>query len=268
MLLPRVLLVPHLPTLLVDEHRGHRTAMLEALADEADWFAGHKPAVVVVLSGRWESDGPFCVDTGRRHRTLTDYSGFGVEVRYDCPGQPALARALVEAGARADVHVGAAQRGVDSGVTVPLHFLFPRPAMAVVPLSVARRPVDECRAWGAVIRRVLDARPEPIAFLVGGMLSHARHDWQLGREVPEARELDERVLGALAKGSWGDLHPTEARLVERAQPEAELRHLEILRGVLGRDVAGVLRCYEPGPGVGAALIEFELPVAEGASARA
>ena len=31
-----VLLVPHLPTLLVDEHRGHRTEMLVALAGLAN----------------------------------------------------------------------------------------------------------------------------------------------------------------------------------------------------------------------------------------
>src|SRR5215470_14676969 len=174
MLVPRVLLAPHFPTLLVDEHRGHHTDMLAAFAAQAGWLAEQRPEAVVALSARWDS-GPFEVDVSRRHRTLTDYGGFGVEVRYDCPGDPALARALIDAGEKASVRVAPAQHGVDSGVTVPLHFLLPRAPARVVPLSVARRPAAECRAWGAVLRRALDARSERVAFVVGGMLSHAVH---------------------------------------------------------------------------------------------
>src|SRR5206468_11018437 len=95
-LIPRALLAPHLATLLVDEHRRHRTPMLEALSREAERFRAERPAAAVVMSTRWRSTGPFQVDVGRLHRTLTDYQGFGVEVRYDCPGHPALARALVD----------------------------------------------------------------------------------------------------------------------------------------------------------------------------
>jgi aromatic ring-opening dioxygenase catalytic subunit (LigB family) len=259
MLIPRTLLVPHLPTLLLDEHRGHRTPMLEALSVQAERLQADQPELLVVMSGRWISDGPFSVDVGRRHRTLTDYAGFGVEVRYDCAGHPAAARALVDAGERAGVRVGAAQRGVDSGVTVPLHFLMPRPIVPVVPLAVARRPVPECRSWGATIRATLEARAERVAFLVGGVLSHDVHAWSLGRPVPEAQAFDEEALAALASGGWDRLRAADPRVAERAQPEADLRHLEVLRGFLGRDTPGRVHCYESGPGVGAALVEFELP---------
>jgi len=87
---PLVLLVPSLPTLVLDEHRGHRTPMLEALAGAAEALAHDRPDVVLVLTARWETEGPFAVDVGARHRTLTDYTGLGVEVRYDCAGKPAL----------------------------------------------------------------------------------------------------------------------------------------------------------------------------------
>jgi aromatic ring-opening dioxygenase catalytic subunit (LigB family) len=258
MLTSRVLLVPHLPTLVVDEHRGHRTSMLEALRQEAGRLDGERPDAIVALSARWESPGPFRVGTGRHHRTLTDYSGFGVEVRYDCQGHPGLGRALVDAGVREGVHVGPAERGVDSGVTVPLHFLAPRRELPVVPLSVARRPVGECRAWGRILRETLAARPERVAFVVGGMLSHDTHAWTLRREVPESRTFDEHALQALSSGAWDALAPEDARLMERAKPEAGLRHLEILRGFLQGGVPGTLLCYEPGPGVGAALMAFEV----------
>src|SRR5262245_42555497 len=101
MLTSRPLLAPHLPTLLVDQHRGHRTEMLEALAEAGARLQAESPAAVVALSARWESPGPFLVGSDARHRTLTDYAGFGVEGRYDCDGHPGLARALVEAGQRA-----------------------------------------------------------------------------------------------------------------------------------------------------------------------
>ena len=231
--------------------------MLEALSQEAARLAAEHADVVVVLSARWSSAGPFQVDTGRRHRTLTDYPGFGVELRYDCTGHPTLARALVDAGVKAGVRVGAAQRGVDSGVTVPLHFLLPRRSVPVVPLSIAARPSSECRAWGKVIRRVLEARPERIALIVGGLLTHDTHAWSFQREVPETRAFDEHALKALASGDWGALAVEDAKVVERAHPEAELRHLEVLRGFLAGDVPGKVLCYEAGPGVGAALVAFE-----------
>ncbi|MBI1796247.1 MAG: hypothetical protein HY076_00880 [Candidatus Eisenbacteria bacterium] len=258
MLTSSVLLVPTISTLLVDEHRRHRTEMLAALEAESEALRAESPAIVVALSARWMSEGPFLVGGGKRHRTLTDYTGFGVEVRYDCPGHPALARALVQAGMRAGVRVAEANRGIDSGVTVPLHFLFPDRAAAVVPLSLADRSPAECRAWGAVIRRVLEQREERVAFVVGGMLSDNQHAWSLGRDVPAAADVDARVLDVMRDGRWDGLASLDAAALEQAQPQAGLRHLEVLRGFLTRDAVGEVRCYEPGPGVGAALVEFAL----------
>jgi aromatic ring-opening dioxygenase catalytic subunit (LigB family) len=169
-----------------------------------------------------------------------------------------IAKALVDEGAKAGVRVGPAQRGVDSGVTVPLHFLAPRRNVAVVPLSIAERPPAECRAWGRVVRRVLEARPEKITLVVGGLLSHDAHAWSFQRDVPEARAFDEHTLQALASGRWESLAAQDPKIRELAHPEAGLRHLEVLRGFLGGDVPGQVLCYEPGPGVGAALVAFDV----------
>jgi aromatic ring-opening dioxygenase catalytic subunit (LigB family) len=256
MLTARVLLAPHLPTLLVDQHRGHRTEMIEAYAAAARAFAAEEPAAVVVLSARWEAPGAFLVGGAREHSTLTDYYGFGVEVRYDCPGEPALARAIMAAGQARGLRAAITERGVDSGVTVPMHFLAPRKKLPVVPVSLARRPAAGHRAWGEALRSALDAWPQRVAFVVGGMLSHNVHAWNLRRETPEAQAFDARVLEALASGSWDDLARLENRKNAMARPEANLMHLEVLRGLLGAGLPGMARCYEAGPGVGAALVEF------------
>lgn len=266
MLTPTAWLAPHIPTLLVDSFRGHRTGMLDALAEASSELITADPVAIVVVSARWQTEGPFLVDPGRRHRTLTDHTGFGVEIRYDCTGAPGLARALVAAGTRAGVRVATAERGVDSGVAVPLQLLLPDRHVPVVPVSVADRPDAECRAWGAALRKAIEAWPGPVAFVVGGLLSFDAHAWRLSRTVAAHGEFDERVIDALRAGRW-DVIPEERLAVaatgrrtpaEAVHVEGELRHLEVLRGFLGSDVAGDVRCYESGPGVGAALVAFPL----------
>lgn len=262
MLIGRAWLAPHLPTLLVDQHRHHDTAMLRAFAEAGERLREETPAAIVIVSARWHSDGPFLVDSGRSHRTITDYSGFGVEGRYDCAGHPALARALAEAGRKAGVRVASRPRGVDSGAAVPLTFLRPGRDLPVVPLSVSARPRAECRAWGAALRDAIAAWPERVAFVVGGVLAHNAHAWALRREVPEAAAFDERSLEALARGDWESLWDAPRTMVRHAQPETSLRHLAILRGFLGGDRPGALLCYEGAPGSGAALVEFEVSAPE------
>jgi 4,5-DOPA dioxygenase extradiol len=258
MLTSHALLAPHLPTLVVDQYRRHHTPMLEALARASERLLAEEPAAVVVLSARWPSHGPFLVDAGRRHETLTDYAGFGVELRYDCNGHPALANALVEGGRKAGVHVGSARYGVDSGVSVPMHFLAPAAALPIVPISLAPRGLGECRAWGSAVRGVLAAWKERVAFVVGGLLSYNEHAWSLSRELPETRLFDEAALASLRRGEWSALGAQEPGVVEKAEPEAGLRHLAVLRGFLGDDVPGEVRCYQSLPGVGAALVEFPI----------
>ena len=104
----------------------------------------------------------------------------------------------------------------------------------------------------------LGAWPERVGFMVGGALSRNEHAWMLRREVPEALALDERVLEAITRGDWSGLTDADREQADKAHPEAGLRHLEMLRGFLGDDVKGEVRCYESGPGVGAALIELPL----------
>ena len=133
----------------------------------------------------------------------------------------------------------------------------------MVPLSIADRSRAEHRAWGEVLRHTLQARPERVAFVVGGALAFNLHAFNLRRDLDEAKELDERVLESLKAGHWQALAELEPPLLEKAQPEADLRHLEVLRGFLLDDVRGRVLEHETSPGLGTALVEFPLDPSPG-----
>ena len=258
MLTSRALLLPSVPTMLIDEQRGDFTEMIEAVTAAGERLAAEKPDVLVALSARWLSAGPFHADDARAHKSVIDLPGFGVEPRYDCPGLPELARALVNDAARAGVRAACAQRGIDTALTVPLHFLVRGRRVPVVPVSLAGAPRAMHRAWGESMRHTLVKRPERVAFVVGGALAFNLHAFNLRRDLDEARELDERVLQSLKEGRWSALAELEPPLLEKAQPEADLRHLEVLRGFLLGDLPGRVLEHETAPGLGTALVEFPL----------
>lgn len=259
MLISHTLLVPHLPTLMIDDQRGHHYGMVDALRDASARMFDEMPEALVVLSARWGTPGPFMVDAAAQHDLPVAHGGYNIGGRYRGPGQPELAKALVKAGTKAGVRVIALTRRLDTGIAVPMHFLVPSRDLPVVPLSVVNQSPEECRRWGAAIREALEAWPVRVAFIVSGLLTFNVHAWTLHREVPEGVDFDQRTLDALKAGHWDRLADYDERTLERIQPEARMRHLEVLRGFLGEDVKGDLICYEAGPGVGAALIEFPVP---------
>jgi len=259
MLTSHALLVPHLPTLVIDDQRGHRGGLAGALREASKRLADDAPAAIVVVSARWATPGPFTVDTLRQHDSILAFGGYNLGGRYRGPGAPMLARELVTAATRAKLRAVALQRRVDTGIAVPMYFLVPGRDRPVVATSVPDRPADECRRWGAVIRGVIAAHPERIAFVVSGLLSFNAHAWDLKRDVPEAAEFDERALEALKAGRWDGLAGGDTNALQRIQPEAGLRHLDVLRGFLGEDVPGRVLGYESMPGAGQALVEFAVP---------
>ena len=259
MLISHTLLVPHLPTLMIDDQRGHHIGMIDAMRAASEHLFEEMPTALVVLSALWGTPGPFMIDAGERHDLPVSFGGFNIGGRYRGPGEPALAKSLVKAGTDAGVRVIALKRRLDTGIAVPMHFLVPARDLPVVPLSVVNQSPEECREWGAAIRKGLEAWPHRVAFIVSGLLTFNIHAWTLKRDVPEGLDFDQRTLEALKEGHWNGLSNYDERTLERIQPEARLRHLEVLRGFLGEDVLGVVQCYESSPGVGAALVEFPVP---------
>ena len=258
MLTSRALLLPSVPTMLIDEQRGDITEMIEALSGAGERMLAEAPDAVVVVSPRWVSSSAFQADDGRQHRSVIDLPGFGVEPRYDCPGHPGLARAIVEHATKSGLRASVARHGIDTAASIPLHFLVRSRRVPIVPLSISEGSPEEHRAWGAAIRHALNAWEGRAAFCVGGALSWYLHAFNLRRDVPEGVELDRRVLEALEIGAWSRVQDAVTALGEKAHPEAGLKHLEVLRGFLLIETGGHVREYETVHGLGTALAEFPL----------
>lgn len=98
-----------------------------------------RPRAIVCVSAHWDTDRP-AVTGSARPETIHDFYGFPdalYRLRYAAPGEPALARDIVEVltqaglAARLDHH-----RGLDHGCWVPLMLMYPAADIPVVQLSV------------------------------------------------------------------------------------------------------------------------------------
>ncbi|HVE39085.1 MAG TPA: class III extradiol ring-cleavage dioxygenase [Planctomycetota bacterium] len=115
-----------------------------------------RPRAIVVVSAHWEAPGPIRVTLSERPPLIYDFSGFPEElyaVRYDCPGDRALAlevgTLLSEAG-QPTAH--SAERGLDHGVWVPLRHAFPAADVPVVEVSLpTTRSPEQVAAMGKAL---------------------------------------------------------------------------------------------------------------------
>jgi len=176
-----------------------------------------RPDVIVLLSNdhllNWPINNTpeYTVGIGAEHVGPADwYDEWLALEKYRIPGHPALARYLVNEGARRrlafaylrDMHF-------DDGVSVPMHYLNPEGDIALVPVTmnctVPPIPTPE-RAYevGTALREMVHAYPgaERVAVLATGGLSHEpggpRYFW-----VDE--EFDRWFLDLLRKGDHAAL---------------------------------------------------------------
>ncbi len=166
--------------------------------------------------------------------------------RYRFPIHEPLARSIVEQGVERGFDLFYTQQApLDYAFYVPLHFTMPAPAVPIVPLHVnvylPPQPTPaRCFAWGQALRAILDARPERVALMASGGMSHFPGTDRYGD--PDY-EFDRRLLDRLAQGRGRET----AMLTEDAldaSGNVELRTWITLLGALGDARAEVL-CYEP-----------------------
>jgi 2,3-dihydroxyphenylpropionate 1,2-dioxygenase len=177
--------------------------------------------------------------------------------RYRFPIHEPLARAVVEEGVECGFDLLYTQDApLDYAFYVPLHFTMPAPAVPIVPLHVnvylPPQPTPRrCYEWGRALGAILRARPERVALMASGGMSHYPGTERYGS--PDF-DWDRRVLDDLAQGRGGALAAISGEELDKAG-NIELRTWITLLGAVG-DARADVYCYEPSWHHGNAVVEW------------
>ena len=179
--------------------------------------------------------------------------------RYTFDVHEPLARAITEQGIEAGFDLTYSQEvRLDYAFYIPLHFTMPERRLPIVPLYVnvylPPQPAPRrCYAWGQALRRILDARPERVALIASGGLSHFPGT---DRYSSPDYDFDRALLASLAEGRGADTARLTGEELDKAG-NVELRTWITLLGAVGGARAEVL-CYEPSWHHGNAVVAWPL----------
>jgi aromatic ring-opening dioxygenase catalytic subunit (LigB family) len=157
------------------------------------------------VSAHWEED-EFTLTSGAQPPMIYDYGGFPdftYHIRYDAPGDPALAaraKALIESAgmpARLD-----ARRGFDHGAFTPLHVIYPDADVPVVQLSL-KTGLDPATHL-AMGRALAPLRDEGVLIVGSGLSYHNLRQFFSPRAYGPSREFDAWLNGVLLGGAPAD----------------------------------------------------------------
>lgn len=153
----------------------------------AQWSAAlaARPKAILVVSPHWRGHG-LAVTTRSQQQAWHDFGGFPAELyqlRYDAPGDPALAgrvRGLLgQAGYT--VQEDAAQP-LDHGAWVPLRYLYPQADVPVVQLSLDAGLAAEGQY--ALGQSLVPLRDEDVLIIGSGSLTHNLRDVRMPQDAP------------------------------------------------------------------------------------
>lgn len=160
-----------------------------------------RPRAIVCISAHWETDGS-CIGAAGQPATIHDFHGFPralFDVRYPAPGDPALARKIVERITETRVHLDA-MRGLDHGVWSVLKTMYPEADIPVLPFSLSsRRP----GAWHYALGQQLAAlRDDGVLLLGSGNIVHNLRYFKPGTSeaLPWAVRFDEDLRERIQEG--------------------------------------------------------------------
>ncbi|HKR75796.1 MAG TPA: class III extradiol ring-cleavage dioxygenase [Rhodanobacter sp.] len=232
--------MPALPSLYIS-HGSPMTALQPGttgarLAELAQ--ALPRPKAIVIASAHWLAHS-LLVGGAAQPETIHDFHGFPPELyqlRYPAPGAPAVAVRAMELldGAGLAPRLDP-QRGLDHGVWVPLHLLYPAADIPVVPLSI--QPELGPAHQYAVGHALAPLREEGVLVIGSGSITHNLHDFRAGysseREAPYVRPFIGWIEQKLAAGDVDALldYRRQAPFAQRAHPTDE--HLLPLYVALG-----------------------------------
>ncbi|MBV9269829.1 MAG: 4,5-DOPA dioxygenase extradiol [Candidatus Eremiobacteraeota bacterium] len=143
-----------------------------------------KPAAILAISAHWYV--PFTGVTAMlKPRTIHDFGGFPQELhayQYPAPGDPHLARRVIELLQPLNVIADDGEWGLDHGAWAVLCHAFPNADVPVVQLSIDEREAP--RFHYELAKRLAPLRDENILVIGSGNVVHNLHAYGWGRHVP------------------------------------------------------------------------------------
>lgn len=196
-----------------------------------------RPKAILCISAHWEAALPSVTGTDAPS-TIHDFYGFPqalYELRYDAPGDPALAARVVklleDGGYNALI---SSDRGLDHGAWSPLLLVYPQSGIPVVQLSLMhhRTPADHV----ALGRILAPLRQEGVLILgSGGAVHNLRAlDWNGRSGTPEwAGEFDQWLTDQIAAGDFTALSDYRVQALNAAVAHPSEDHIMPLFVALG-----------------------------------
>jgi 4,5-DOPA dioxygenase extradiol len=214
---------------------GDAGAFMKRLGPAIDAAFG-RPKAIVSVSAHTAARVPVVLGAAR-HEAIYDFGNFDPrlnEIRYDAPGDPALATRLT--GLLQAAGIGAQQvdeGGLDHGAWTALRYIYPEADIPIVPLAfVPSDPPQKQFALGAAIASLAD---EGVLVLGSGSITHnlrrvfaggGLHPDQARPEIPESAAFRRWFAERAAARDWdalfayrtqaphaADMHPTDEHLL-------------------------------------------------------
>ncbi|WAP54763.1 hypothetical protein [Streptomyces sp. S465] len=263
----------HVPDLLarpeVDPADGV-ARLTEGYEQLAERIAAADPDLLIVTADcHFQSfrTGAFVIGTGEKHTGSMEFFK-RPDLDLTLTGAPEYARAMANAIRAEEMEVEECEQiDLDHGLIVPLRQLLPRPDLPVIP--VITQPARSfspfgARAFGQVLRCVVEERDKKVAMLATGGLSHWLDPGKFGGVDVE---FDTYLLQMLQAGRGNDLANLEPyALLDHGQ--YEFPNWLIMLGLTGPGVRGEVLAYEPmeASGGGWTVVDMLLPGREPARA--
>lgn len=273
--------VTHVPSLMLSEVEGSPLRSARAGAVAALRELGRRARVrdvttFVVFDTHWLSNFGYHINANPRHRgafTSHEAPQMIQDLRYDLPGDSALAGAIADEAASAGLNVIAHKvesLGLEYGTIVPMHYMNPDGWAKVVSVaSPLFTSPEESRVLGEATARAIAGSKERVAVLASGSLSHRL--WPNRKLGPEAwtsvasefnRQVDLRVLELWQQRRYREFLDMLPDYATKCNGEGGMADTIMLFAALGwydfRGEAEQLCDYFPSSGSGQVNVEFHL----------